>query len=138
MGCQQYSQMVTSMPLEGHCIDSLVFFFFFPYIHSLCMADETRICFWEDLWWEDQPMSSQLEISQFQLSLTMPHIFLVNLIFITTSLQPHWLGKWGSWKTQDLSYMYTLVSICPRSRVFIKSRHCFGLTINLWVTSSRK
>ena len=46
--------MITSLPLESHCV-------YFPYFFytRFVVGDETKIHFWEDLWWGDQPLCSQ-------------------------------------------------------------------------------
>ena len=54
MGHQQNNQMVTLLHLEDHHTYSLSFFF-----TLFVVGDETKIHFWEDLWWGNQPLCFQ-------------------------------------------------------------------------------
>ena len=52
---QHYSQMVTSLSLEGYCTS-------LPgvlQVYSVCGRRWERIRFWEDLWWRDQSLGVQ-------------------------------------------------------------------------------
>ena len=47
--------MVTLLPLEGYCPSLSRFFKYTRFV----IGDGERICFWEDLWWGDQPLGFQ-------------------------------------------------------------------------------
>ena len=55
LGCQHYSQMVTSLSLE---VVAQVFQEFSKFTRFV-VGDGERIRLWEDIWWGVQPLGSQ-------------------------------------------------------------------------------